>query len=137
MPDTFHCSVVTPERAVLDCEASFVALPAHDGEIGIMRGRAPLLCRLGIGELRIKAVAENHVFFIDGGFAQMVDNRLTLLTEEARRPDEIDAEAVAEALKKAREIPAGAAPDRQFFDTRQRAIQRAKVQRKLSRAQTS
>lgn len=45
MADTFHCSVVTPERAVLECEASFAAFPAHDGEIGIMPQRAPLLCR--------------------------------------------------------------------------------------------
>ena len=55
MPDnTFKCTILTPERAVLDTSASFVAIPAHDGEIGIMVSRAPLLCRLGVGIVRME-----------------------------------------------------------------------------------
>ena len=79
---TFLCSVVTPERAVLECEATFVAMPAHDGEIGILHNRAPLLCRLGVGRLRVESTSEKHVLFVSGGFAEMVANRLTILTEE-------------------------------------------------------
>ncbi|MEJ2086276.1 MAG: hypothetical protein P8Y44_11450 [Acidobacteriota bacterium] len=84
---TFSCSVVTPERAVLECEATFAALPAHDGEIGILFNRAPLLCRLGHGRLRIESGAEKHVLQVAGGFAEMVANRLTILTEEATLPE--------------------------------------------------
>ena len=69
--DTFHCSVVTPERAVLECDAVSAVFPAWDGEIGILPGRAPLLCRLGLGILRAKTAEETHLFFIDGGFAQI------------------------------------------------------------------
>lgn len=81
---TFHCSVVTPERAVLETEASFVAFPAHDGEIGILQNRAPLLCQLGKGTLRVELGKESHRFQIEGGFAQMVDNKLTILTNDAK-----------------------------------------------------
>jgi F-type H+-transporting ATPase subunit epsilon len=82
---TFHCSVVTPEREVVDTdEATFVAFPAHDGEVGILAHRAPLLCQLGKGKLRIEKRGETLRFDIQGGFAQMVDNRLTILTENAK-----------------------------------------------------
>ena len=47
--------VVTPERALLDEPADFVALPMYDGELGVLPGRAPLIGRLGYGELRIRA----------------------------------------------------------------------------------
>ncbi len=81
---TFHCSVVTPERAVLDTDATFVAFPAHDGEIGILYNRAPLLCQLGKGTLRVELGKASHRFSIEGGFAQMVDNKLTILTDNAK-----------------------------------------------------
>lgn len=81
---TFHCSVVTPERAVLDTDATFVAFPAHDGEIGILYNRAPLLCQLGKGTLRVELGKESHRYTIEGGFAQMVDNKLTILTDNAK-----------------------------------------------------
>ncbi len=100
--DTFHCSVVTPERAVLECDATAAVFPAHDGEIGILPRRSALLCRLGTGILRVQADGGARHFFIDGGFAQMVDNRLTLLTEQARSTDEVDLEAARQALADAR-----------------------------------
>ncbi len=108
--DTFHCSVITPERAVLETDAMFVALPAHDGEVGVLRNRAPMLYKLGTGELRVEAPEGKHLLFVDGGFAQMVDNRLTLLTEQAKRLEEIDAAGVDRALAEARALPKGGEP---------------------------
>lgn len=128
--DTFHCSIVTPERAVLEAEAHSVSLPAHDGEIGILRGRAPLLCQLGIGTLRVEGPAGKEVFFVDRGFAQMADNKLTILTEQARRPAEIDREATEKALHDAQamEVRGG---EEIWDDERLVAIHRAKAQIKL------
>jgi F-type H+-transporting ATPase subunit epsilon len=128
MAATFQLSVVTPEQAVLEAEVKFVALPAHDGEIGIMRNRAPLLVRLAPGTLRADTDTGPRTLFIDGGFAEMAGNRLTVLTEEAVRPEELDAEAVQTALDEARALPI---PDEAAFAARQRALQRARVQRKL------
>ena len=125
---TFQCSVVTPERAVLECEASFVALPAWDGEIGVLRNRAPLLCKLGIGPLRVETESESHVLLVDGGFAEMAENRLTVLTSAAKRPDELDRDEIAVGLEAARSMEVRDEPS---FEARQAALQKARVQRKL------
>ena len=128
MASTFHLSVVTPERAVFEGEVKFVALPAHDGEIGIMRNRAPLLVRLAPGALRADTEGGPRTLFIDGGFAEMADNKLTVLTEAASQPEELDAEAIAGALAEASALKI---PDDAAFAERQRALARARVQRKL------
>lgn len=122
--NTFHCSVITPERAVLETDATFVALPAHDGELGVLRNRAPMLYKLGTGELRVESPEGKHILFVDGGFVQMVDNRLTLLTEQAKRLDEIDTAAVERAMADARSQIKGSEQAR-------RAFKRAAVQRSL------
>ncbi len=128
--ETFQLSVVTPERAVLECAARFVAFPAHDGEMGILRGRAPLLCRLGIGPLRVDSEEVGiQVLLIDGGFAQMVENRLTILTAQSWEPVELDRGAAERALAEARTLAVG---DERSFSERQNAMQRARVQRKLA-----
>ena len=123
--NSFHCSVITPERAVLDCDATFVAMPAHDGEIGLLRGRAPLVCKLAIGKLRVQTEAGMEIFYVDGGFAEMADNELTVLTEDARRAEEIDRGEVEELLEKAR---ARAAGDPAARLEREKAIERARMQ---------
>ncbi|MGB5163133.1 MAG: ATP synthase F1 subunit epsilon [Thermoanaerobaculia bacterium] len=127
--EIFHCSVVTPERAVLECEAKFVALPAWDGEVGILKGRAPLLCKLGIGRLRIETADGKQILFVDGGFAEMLDNQLTILTENARTPEEIDRQAVNADLDTARGLTV---TDDASFEARQKALQRARTQLRLA-----
>ncbi|MDO8629550.1 MAG: ATP synthase F1 subunit epsilon [Phycisphaerales bacterium] len=127
---TFHCSVITPERSVLDCAATFVAFPAHDGEIGVLPNRAPLVCKLGIGPLRVDSLGKTEIYFIDGGFAQMQDNRLTILTEQANKASELKPGPAEQALAAARAMPI---PDDQAFEARQRAIKRAQVQLRLAR----
>ena len=128
--NTFQCSVITPERKVLECEATSVAIPAHDGEIGILWQRAPLVCKLGIGALRVESGGETHVLFIDRGFAQVVDNRVSILTQRACKPEEIDAAAAKEALTEALKLEI---TDEASFVARSDAIQRAKTQLKLAR----
>ena len=126
--DTFHCSVITPERAVLECEARFVAFPAHDGEVGILPNRAPLICMMGIGVLRVQTVDTTHVLFVDGGFAQMLNNRLTILTEQARRVEELNAAGAQRSLTDALAMKI---PDDAAYVARTSAVERARVQRRL------
>ncbi len=127
---TFHCSVITPERSVLDCEAGFVAFPAHDGEMGVLPHRAPLVCKLGIGSLRVESQGKTESYFVDGGFAQMIDNRLTILTEQARKASELQTAPAEQALSAARAMPI---PDEDAFENRQRSIRRAQAQLRLTR----
>jgi F-type H+-transporting ATPase subunit epsilon len=126
--DTFHCSVITPERAVLEADATFVAFPAHDGEVGILAHRAPLLFKMGAGELRVESPQGNQILFVDGGFAQMVENRLTLLTEVARKIEDLKADAVERQFEEARKMPMKTDAE---FKARQRMLDSAQAQRHL------
>src|SRR4051794_34120901 len=120
-PRELHCVVVTPERALLDEAADFVALPLYDGELGVLPGRAPLIGRLGYGELRIRRGDATHRFFVDGGFAQVRANTVTVLTSRALRAGEIDSAAVHQALQAAQ----APAPTPQAREAQYRAQQRA------------
>ncbi len=131
MANTFHCSVITPERNVLECDATFVAIPAHDGEIGILSGRAPLVCKLGIGTLRVEVGDEKHVFLVDQGFAQVLENRVSILTQHAYKADELDREAASLALAEAVQMKIS---DEASLTARSNAVQRAKAEIKLARS---
>ena len=127
-----HASVVTPERAVFEGPVRFVALPAWDGEIGIMRNRAPLLVRLGVGRLRIDTGSEKLVFLIDGGFAEMIDNRLTVLTEDARKPDELDADAGRTLLGEAKAMTGGSDAE---VEARERIERKARLEMRMAKGE--
>jgi F-type H+-transporting ATPase subunit epsilon len=100
-PRELHCVVVTPEKALLDAPADFIALPLYDGELGVLPGRAPLIGRLGFGELRIRRGAQTQHFFVDGGFVQVRANTVTVLTPRALPAAEIKTEDARRALKEA------------------------------------
>lgn len=98
MAATFRCSIVTPARSVFDEEVTYASFPAWDGQHGMMAGQSPLLTRLGVGALRLdRPSGDAQWFLIDGGFAQVQDGGLTLLTEGADTIDSLDlGEAEAE-----------------------------------------
>ena len=131
--DTFQCSVVTPERAVLDCAATFVAFPAHDGERGVLPHHAPLLCRMGIGPLRVQGAEGDQTMFVDGGFAEVTGDRLTILTEQARTVDEMDPDTAKQAMIEARAMKI---TDDASCRARSNAIRRAQVQLKMAKPRT-
>jgi F-type H+-transporting ATPase subunit epsilon len=96
-----QCIVVTPERAVVDESVEFVALPMYDGELGVLPGRAPLIGRLGPGELRTRRGAETRRYYVDGGFAQVRANVVTVLTPRALRAEEVNLETARRMLQEA------------------------------------
>ena len=100
--DRIQCVVVTPERTLFDELVESVVLPLLDGELGILPGRSPLLGRLGYGELRTRSGAGAQRYFVDGGFAQVRDNVVTVLTNRAIPVAELDATAAGAELEKAR-----------------------------------
>jgi F-type H+-transporting ATPase subunit epsilon len=116
--------VVTPERAVLDETADFVALPMYDGELGVLPGRAPLIGRLGYGELRIRHGDTQKRYFVDSGFVEIRANVVTVLTQRAIRAEDIDQQAAAEALQSS----LGGIADATDQAARQKAQERARAQ---------
>jgi len=100
------CIVVTPEQTVCELPADFVALTLFDGEIGIAPGHTPLIGRLGCGELRIRHGNQVERFYIEGGFVEVVDNVVSLLTKRAIPADKIDEDAAVQQMETARNQPA-------------------------------
>lgn len=83
MADRLKVSVISPERTVYEGEADQVVVPAWDGQLGVLRGHAPMLVLLGEGELRISRAGTDERFHIRGGFLQVADDIVTVLSEHA------------------------------------------------------
>ncbi len=98
MSEHIQVEVVTPERAVLSETAETVILPGENGEIGVLPGHLPLLTALAVGELRVVNGGTERNFVIEGGFAEILPNRVSILTEACDGVDEIDVAAAREAL---------------------------------------
>ena len=93
-----RCVVVTPERTEIDTEADSVVLPMIDGELGILGSRAPMIGRLGYGTLKLKSSSGEERHYIDGGFAQVENNVVNILTSRAIPVTELDRGDAEQAL---------------------------------------
>ncbi len=124
------CTVVTPEETTLDEQAEFVALPLYDGEIGIGFNHTPLVGRLGYGEMRLRTGDKMSRFYVDGGFVQVVDNQITVLTSRAVAADEIDADSAKQQLDAALERPANTP---ELLEIRDRLVNQARGQLRVAR----
>jgi F-type H+-transporting ATPase subunit epsilon len=81
---TFQCTVISPQGRLLDCKASSVIIPAHDGHIGILPGHMPIFCQLGMGAMEVKCPGADGQpptelkLIIDGGFVMFNSNNLAV-----------------------------------------------------------
>lgn len=92
-----RCVVVTPETTVVDVTATFIALPLFDGEMGIAPNHSPMIGRMGHGEMRVKGAKGEQSYYVDGGFVQVADNVVSVLTNRAVMADKLS-ESEAKAL---------------------------------------
>ncbi len=83
MSEALKVSVISPERVLFEGTARGVIAPAFDGEMGILPMHAPLMTLLGKGVLRVDATEGERSFRVDGGFLQVVDNQVRVVTERA------------------------------------------------------
>jgi len=97
-----RCTVVTPAESVFDGDVTYASVPAFDGQFGVLPGQSPLVAKLGIGILRLDLPGGGQRWFqVDGGFAQVTGEAVTILTERAIARDAIDAEAAERDLQEA------------------------------------
>ncbi len=103
MAGTLSIRVITPERILLDSTCASVSFPTVDGSVGILSGHAPMVAAIGVGELAFKTEngAEESVF-IAGGFAEVRDNTVRIVTDTSEPASEIDVERAVEAAQRAR-----------------------------------
>jgi len=93
MRDRFQLRIVTPRQAVLDEEVREVTAPGSLGEFGVLPDHITFLTSLEIGGLRYRTDGEPRRLAIRGGFAEVADNVMTVLVDDAMFPDDIDQQA--------------------------------------------
>jgi F-type H+-transporting ATPase subunit epsilon len=125
-----RCIVVTPEETVLEGEATFVALPLYDGEVGIAHNHSPMIGRLGFGEMRVRRGSDTSRYYVDGGFVQVADNLVSVLTNRAIPSAAVDAVAAQALFDSA--MSRKTAGDEQIA-LRHRALSQARAQLRIAR----
>lgn len=99
MAEKLFLEVVTPQKAIVSEEAEIVVAPGSEGEFGALKGHTTFLTSLKTGTLRYKdATGTERFLFINGGFAEVLPDKVTILAESAERRENIDV-ARAEAAK--------------------------------------
>lgn len=124
--------VVTPEKTTLDQTCEFVALPMFDGETGVMPGHAAVIGRLKAGELRVNQGGQTSRYYVDGGFVQIANDVVSVLTGRSVAAEKIDLAEAQNALEEAEKLPSHTAP---LMEIKTKAVQQAKAL--LSLAETS
>ncbi|MEO1497179.1 MAG: ATP synthase F1 subunit epsilon [Planctomycetota bacterium] len=99
MADPLQISVVTPEETVVETTADSVVVPLFDGEIGILPKHAPMIGRLGYGEMRLTTGGETTSYYVDGGFVQVSENAVSVLTGKASAIADLNADAAKTQLE--------------------------------------
>lgn len=123
--------IVTPEKALLDEHADLIVLPMFDGERGVQPGHSAFVGQLGPGSLRMTSGSSTKKFYVEGGFVQVRDNTVNVLTGKAVASEAINAEMVRKA-----EIAANAMPETNAVEkaSKEKALLRAKAMARMSAA---
>ena len=103
MADKFQLEIATPERLLIREQVSEAQVPAANGYLGVLPGHAPLLAALGTGELTYLADGRRSSLSIDGGWVEVLPDRVRVLATHAEKASEIDAKRAEEALHRAEE----------------------------------
>lgn len=125
-----QCVVVTPERTELEAEASYITLPMYDGELGVAVGRSALIGRLGYGVLKLETESGTQRLFVDGGFAQVENNQVSILTGRAIPTSQLDAAKAETELSEALAMPSNTV---ELNAIKQTAVMRARGKLRASR----
>lgn len=96
-----HLDIVTPERKVFSDDVDNVYLPGADGEMGVLQSHAALVTALHAGELRYLKDGQTVELAIGNGFAEVTQEKVTVLTDIAFQHDEIDESKVEAAMERA------------------------------------
>lgn len=115
--------VVTPETTLINELITTVRFPLFDGSTGVLPGHAPLVGRVGSGELNMTTTSGSRSYYVDGGFVQIVDNVVTLLTARCVPSADVDKAAAQQELQAALARPAASDAE---IEARQRDQDRAR-----------
>lgn len=106
MAETLHFELVSPEKLLRSGEVYMVVVPGTEGDFGVLPGHAPLVSTIRPGAIQVYPTSMNDAperIFIDGGFAEVGPDGLTILAESAIPVGELDVEGAARDLAAARD----------------------------------
>ena len=124
--------IVTRDRRLVSDEVDLITLPGSAGQMGIMRGHAPLLSTLDIGEVILRKGNDVRYIAIGGGVVEVRPDKVTVLAESAESAEEIDEDRAAEARERARRSLAEN-PPRERKMVIEAALQRSTLRLKVAR----
>lgn len=136
LPESFELVIVTPVRQLIRRRAVEVTLPGANGYLGILPGHAPLMTELGIGELTYRDKGQPEPLSIIRGFAEVLQDRVTILAETAELAAEIDLER-AEAARARAEKRLATGDTNLDWDRAAVALQRALIRIQVARKHRS
>jgi F-type H+-transporting ATPase subunit epsilon len=125
MADKIRLRVVTPTRLVIDEEVDEVTAPGELGEFGVLPNHIAFLSSLMTGVLSYKQGAKVQMVAISGGYAEVLDNVMTVLATAAEFPDEIDTVRAERAKNEAERIMAGLNPEDKDWQAAEAALKRS------------
>lgn len=128
-----NLKIVTPEGQAFEEDVDMVVVPSSAGELGILPHHAALMAKLVPGELKIKQGEKTQVLAIGGGFLQIADNTLTIMTDLAVEEKDIDEKALEEAKKRAEQALEQTLSDEEYAETLavlERSLAQLKVKRR-------
>ena len=127
LPETIELQIVTPERHVLQETVRAVEVPGKEGYLGILPGHAPLITELGIGVLTYQKDSETRYLTVIHGYAEVLPDRVIVLTEVSERAEEIDVARSRAARERAKAELAGAVSGDEDWKRASTALDRALV----------
>jgi F-type H+-transporting ATPase subunit epsilon len=130
--DKIKLEVVTPERPVVSEDVDIVVATSTEGEFGVLPHHAPLLTTLAAGELRYRAGSQTEFLAVMGGFAQVAENKVTILADMAEKAREIDLDRAQRARERAEKRLAAARAEEVDFVRAEAALKRALLRLKLA-----
>jgi F-type H+-transporting ATPase subunit epsilon len=98
--NSLRVRLVSPERVLFDTTADAVELPAKNGYMEVLYGHAPLMAELGAGDVRLHGGRDggDHVYNVSWGFVEVLPDRVTILANDALKPEEIDVQRAQQQL---------------------------------------
>ena len=120
--------LVTPEKVLVDQDADAVELPSKSGYMEVLYGHAPLLAELGVGEVRLHGgSAGDQKYFVVWGFVEVLPDRVTILAQNAIKPEEIDTGAAQRQLEEGQKLWNDAGDDAEKYAVANEVIHEAQV----------
>jgi F-type H+-transporting ATPase subunit epsilon len=101
MANKIHLEIITPEKRALREEVDEVVLPGLTGELGVLPDHEPLITQLKTGVLTYRQGASQQKLHVSGGFAEVLGDKVSVLSDVAEKPNEIDVERAKSALERA------------------------------------